>query len=139
MKRILSAIATLCIGAGLVLTTGGTASAATPACTSYAAFDEVGTNVVWVPVASTFNTSCHLQRGYANSGVKQLQWSMNACYGESLVTDGIFGSATEAALKRVQKRIGVTADGVYGPYTRDRMLHQGSRGQCFRFNGPGGY
>lgn len=138
MNRFLAGLATVALGAGLVIATGVPASA-TPACVNYGGFEVPG-GTAWVPLASGFNTSCHLQRGYANDGVWALQVSMTECYGENLEWDGDFGPATEAALKRTQKKIGVTADGQYGPYTRDRMLHAGTwAGECFRFDGPGGY
>ncbi len=38
--------------------------------------------------------------------------------------DGNDGTKTKAAVKRVQQLAGITADGVYGPRTRDAMLHR---------------
>jgi hypothetical protein len=49
--------------------------------------------------------------------VKRLQEALNA-QGDHLVTDGIFGSGTHAAVIAFQARHGLTPDGVVGPRTR---------------------
>jgi peptidoglycan hydrolase-like protein with peptidoglycan-binding domain len=69
-----------------------------------------------------------------SSAVGQLQTTMNVCYGEHLTVDDDFGSLTEAALVRTQKKAGTQADGVYGPNTRKAMLHQSAviSKQCVR-------
>ena len=41
--------------------------------------------------------------------------------GESIVVDGDFGPMTEAATRRLQERLGVTADGLVGPVTRSAL------------------
>ncbi|MGC4949380.1 peptidoglycan-binding domain-containing protein [Streptomyces sp. DT224] len=53
--------------------------------------------------------------------MKALQRNINACYGASLAMDGKFGAATFAAVKSVQRRVGVTVDGKYGPQTHKAM------------------
>lgn len=50
-----------------------------------------------------------LARGSTGEAVKELQ--------RLLLVDGIFGPATEAAVKKFQKAHGITADGIVGPYT----------------------
>jgi peptidoglycan hydrolase-like protein with peptidoglycan-binding domain len=49
--------------------------------------------------------------------VKRLQEALNA-QGESLVTDGIFGASTHAAVMSFQARHGLTPDGIVGAQTR---------------------
>ena len=49
--------------------------------------------------------------------VKRLQETLNA-QGESLVTDGIFGASTHAAVVSFQARHGLTPDGIVGAQTR---------------------
>jgi peptidoglycan hydrolase-like protein with peptidoglycan-binding domain len=51
-------------------------------------------------------------RGARGSGVRALQSALG------LSADGVFGSATERALRRFQKRRGLPVDGVAGPATR---------------------
>ncbi len=60
-----------------------------------------------------------LRIGYTGRNVTYLQGSMNRHFPSysSLVVDGDFGPATEAAVKEFQRRVGIKADGVVGPAT----------------------
>jgi len=80
------------------------------------------------------NVSCNMVRGTNSGAVRQLQRSMNVCYGEHLVLDGDFGGNTEAALRRTQAKAGTAADGQYGPNTRRAMRHESNDvpGTCLR-------
>jgi peptidoglycan hydrolase-like protein with peptidoglycan-binding domain len=51
-----------------------------------------------------------------------------------LSVDGIFGSNTQLKLKSAQRSAGVTADGVYGPNTRNAMRWGTDKGNCVRFS-----
>lgn len=63
-----------------------------------------------------------LRLGSFGPAVQLLQLALNrAGYGE-LVTDGVFGSATRAALQRFQADRGLAADGVAGPQTHRQLL-----------------
>jgi len=73
---------------------------------------------------------CYLKAGNTGTGVRTLQRIINWCYGTSgngrriltnISEDGVFGAGTTAALKKVQAYEGVTADGVYGEMTADRL------------------
>jgi peptidoglycan hydrolase-like protein with peptidoglycan-binding domain len=55
-----------------------------------------------------------LRQGDAGPQVRALQWALIA-RGEPLRSDGAFGPATAAALRRFQTRAGLTVDGVAGP------------------------
>jgi hypothetical protein len=85
-------------------------------------------------VSSTSSVDCDMGLNAHSSAVGQLQRTMNLCYGEHLTVDDDFGSLTEAALVRTQKKAGTQADGVYGPNTRKAMLHQSTVNakQCVR-------
>ena len=50
--------------------------------------------------------------------VKNEQSWLNRSRGERLVTDGLLGPATKAAIKRYQAFLGVKTDGVWGPATQ---------------------
>lgn len=60
-----------------------------------------------------------IQRGNRGSFVAELQRVLNAWYPnlEPLTIDGIFGPRTEARVRYLQQRAGITADGVAGPVT----------------------
>lgn len=79
------------------------------------------------PATTTRNCWMNIQY-VVNEAVSSLQYTLNACYGESLQVDGVFGNGTYNALKRTQSKIGVVADGVYGPQTRDAMSWRYSGG-----------
>jgi hypothetical protein len=102
---------------------------ATPTCNTVVNWSNAA-----VPAWSGSGTvNCNMVRGTNSAAVRQLQRSMNVCYGEALRTDGDFGGLTEAALRRTQARSGAQVDGQYGPNTRTHMKHEGNE-----VPGPGG-
>lgn len=139
-RKILAISAASAIGvAGSILATGP-AQAAT-VCNDWAYVKNVSNGANIVPIyksGTTKSLNCHLYKGTSGTGVRQLQATLNECYGPrhesggikkfstALVTDGQFGSATEAALKAVQSYVGVKADGSYGPTTRTKMKARGN-------------
>lgn len=56
-----------------------------------------------------------------NEGVRALQVALNRCYNAGLATDSVFGAATKAAVKSVQRAEGLNQDGVYGQMTSTYM------------------
>ncbi|WP_062306528.1 glycoside hydrolase domain-containing protein [Alicyclobacillus sendaiensis] len=62
-----------------------------------------------------------LQLGSTGPAVKQLQEDLNKILGLHLAVDGIFGPATQAAVKSFQLQHGLTVDGIYGPQTAQAM------------------
>ncbi|MGW0522837.1 peptidoglycan-binding protein [Crossiella sp. NPDC003009] len=61
-----------------------------------------------------------LQRGAQGDAVRSLQRVLNRWYpGLDLAEDGIFGTATETAVKELQRRAALPVDGVVGPRTRE--------------------
>lgn len=55
--------------------------------------------------------------------VKALQAKLNKSYPaySKLVTDGVFGTATDIVVREFQKRAGLTVDGAVGPATRAKL------------------
>ena len=58
-----------------------------------------------------------LRRGSTGADVEYLQRRLNGIGFGSLVVDGIFGAATEEAVKKFQGQYGLTVDGVVGSQT----------------------
>ena len=115
-----------------------TAQAATwPTCTSTAAIRGIDKDFsATIPSLSQFHVAkfdCILQTSavVVNSpAVKALQQNLNICYQQQLTVDGAFGPATKSALMAAQRKIGIAADGVYGPITRNNMLWFGNSYNC---------
>src|SRR5690606_135486 len=61
-----------------------------------------------------------LRRGSRGPEVRKLQQVLNAWYPREvrLAVDGVFGPATEAAVRMLQHRAGLVVDGIVGPRTR---------------------
>ncbi|RZT26921.1 putative peptidoglycan binding protein [Kribbella sp. VKM Ac-2569] len=145
-RNILMISAVAAVGvAGSILATGPAEAVTT--CNSWAYVRNVNLDpsASIVPIYGTGTTSsrslnCNLYKGTSGDGVRQLQMTLNECYGPhpasggvkkfstNLATDGQFGSATEKALKTVQSYVGVTADGWYGPETRKKMKARANNG-----------
>ncbi|MDR1565161.1 MAG: peptidoglycan-binding protein [Oscillospiraceae bacterium] len=61
-----------------------------------------------------------LKKGSKGNNVKWIQWALNK-KGSKLTVDGSFGTGTDTAVKTFQKKSGLTADGIVGPKTRDKL------------------
>ena len=57
----------------------------------------------------------YVKRGYRGSGVALIQRKLG------ITADGVFGPGTQKAVKRFQRRYGIVADGVVGPITRKAL------------------
>jgi peptidoglycan hydrolase-like protein with peptidoglycan-binding domain len=63
-----------------------------------------------------------LRNGSSGEAVKALQAQLNQKRSTGLVVDGLFGAATESAVRAFQQHAGITADGVVGPVTWRNLL-----------------
>lgn len=68
-----------------------------------------------------------LKNGSKGSDVQLMQASMNTIFGkyplyDLLNDDGIFGDATEGAVKEIQSTVNINANGVIGQKTWDSIL-----------------
>lgn len=145
MRRITIAVATALVAAASTLSWASTAVAAYPSCYRTVNVWTVayqGAQTVAIPSAGSTasSTSCILGVGNQGTAVKNLQATLNQCYGpngyvdhsfsSSLVVDGIFGEKTKNALKAAQSHERITADGVYGPQTRNNLWFWGGIRAC---------
>jgi hypothetical protein len=64
---------------------------------------------------SSASSSQTLKPGSSGPAVKRLQRKLG------LAADGVYGSATERAVKRFQRRAGIKADGIAGPATLSKL------------------
>lgn len=67
-----------------------------------------------------------LRKGSTGSEVKKLQKNLNSlgitdADGNKLAVDGEFGTSTREAVKKFQKKYGLTIDGIYGPKSAGKM------------------
>jgi peptidoglycan hydrolase-like protein with peptidoglycan-binding domain len=124
---------------GLILASPGIANASTASCTGVSFFQSSGGDgIAGVPTVgnNTWNANCQLSIGNDSSAVTYLQLTLDSCYNAGLTQDGDFGPATQAALKAVQSRIGVSVDGIYGPNTRTAMEWRPTEGNCGKLKEP---
>ena len=62
----------------------------------------------------------NLKKGSKGNDVRWLQYELNY-RGYGLIVDGIFGPATETAVKHFQNAKGIAVDGIVGPQTREML------------------
>jgi peptidoglycan hydrolase-like protein with peptidoglycan-binding domain len=68
---------------------------------------------------------CLMKVGTTGAGVRQLQNTLNVCYGQHLTVDGIYGWKTWNAVVVAQRAEHMTdVDGVYGPDTAASIRHR---------------
>lgn len=132
MKRIILAIALAVATSGAVVATTSAPAMASPVCFTTVRVESTGLYGTRVPSAGydAASTHCHLQVGYSSEAVRHLQRTLNDCYhyrngvfSPALVEDGNFGAKTKAALIAAQRHERISADGGYGPQTRDALQH----------------
>jgi peptidoglycan hydrolase-like protein with peptidoglycan-binding domain len=80
---------------------------------TYLTVAEMSTIMALLPVLQNGMSDAHLPHWY----VHRVQSICNGVFGAKLTVDGAYGSATETAVKAVQKQFSLTQDGVCGPAT----------------------
>ena len=139
-RRSATAALLLALVAGWLLVAANPAAASAPYCRS-STWQATSQRTVLVPSVNG-SWRCYMGRGAHSAAVSALQRSLNACYatviGTRLRVDGVFGSRTQAALLRVQRKLHIRRDGIYGPQTALSMRHLAYRGGCDTISHPGG-
>lgn len=77
-------------------------------------------NILVICLAQTASAVTY-QRGSSGSTVKQIQTKLKNWGYYSGSVDGVYGSATEQAVKSFQKKNGLTVDGKVGPQTQKAL------------------
>ncbi|MFC9589873.1 peptidoglycan-binding protein [Streptomyces sp. NPDC056944] len=148
LKRTLATLGSVAAMTAGLIGFSPAAHAATPACTDYAIYYSGSTNDWYTKVPTVGlqgSNVCTLRAGASGMQVYHLQDTLNYCYGQDVGgIDGVFGANTTAALKRVQASLGLTADGIYGPQTRDRLKWhwrnmEGAYNTCNTLSGAGAH
>lgn len=131
--RVAAALASLALAAGGAVALAAPASAAgtVHGCNYMDWYYDDGYYFVPVPKSTDGVTSswCWQAKGDNQWNYKHdktetiddIQRALNLCNGASLVTDGIYGEQTRQAVIAVQRKTGLTQDGVYGPATMRAM------------------
>ena len=78
-------------------------------------------------MSGTLSTWPVVQNGNQGHPIRALQFLLRA-HGHNLAVDGMFGSATEAAVKAFQTGKGMTADGIVTPQTWSALIIQVKKG-----------
>lgn len=95
-----------------------------PVCTDTTSV-ETTSGTAQQPAASSLDDvtrDCELHEDQGDDeAISALQSALVTCHGQAIAVDGEFGAATEQAVTAVQAQLGISADGVYGPVTRQSM------------------
>jgi peptidoglycan hydrolase-like protein with peptidoglycan-binding domain len=134
MRQILAAAVAPLVAALVFAATPAPAAGAQASCTGVSTFTVPDGAHVHIPTIgnNTHADNCDLGAGNDSPAVGDLQQTLIKCYSASIAEDNIFGPATRAALQAAQRREGVTADGVYGPVTRDHLHWSDDTFECTR-------
>ena len=71
--------------------------------------------------ANTYNACINVRKG-AEGNITYLIQAMLVCHSFDIDADGIFGPATEIAVREFQKRNGLSADGIVGKNTFNKLF-----------------
>jgi len=126
--------------ASMLVASASPASASAPYCRT-TTWQATSQRTVLVP-AEGGTWRCYMAHGAHSTAVSALQRSLNTCYastiGTKLRVDSDFGQRTRTALLRVQRKLHIHRDGIYGPQTALAMRHLAYSGGCDTISHPGG-
>jgi peptidoglycan hydrolase-like protein with peptidoglycan-binding domain len=122
---LVAAFAVVVSGASLAAVPSSPASAALPACAGASKVHVFWGVYAMVPTTGmgSGNMNCALRWGDYYPGVKYLEAnSLSGCHGADIHADQYYGGATEDIIRWGQAAHGITADGIYGPQTRNHEV-----------------
>jgi hypothetical protein len=120
----MAALAIVVCGAFLAVVPSSPASAALPPCTSWSKVYVFWGVYAKVPTTllHSGNMNCALRRNDEYVGVDFLEWfSLRMCHGFAS-PDSRYDQRTEDFIRFAQASRGITADGIYGPQTRNHAI-----------------
>jgi peptidoglycan hydrolase-like protein with peptidoglycan-binding domain len=125
-QKLAASMTMLALVAAGVLAGASPAAAAQPRCNTGSTYINASGAAYEMPAVMNGTTygsfSCYLSyKIEKNSGVYQVQQALIYCYDLNIALDSIYGNETVNAVKTVQRRLGIGADGIYGDQTRWRM------------------
>ncbi|GIG68931.1 peptidoglycan-binding domain-containing protein [Phytomonospora endophytica] len=140
LKRLLViglALAAATVG---VVAAGTPANAALPYCNNVSGVNDTssgGARYQTYVNGGNYTTACNMAYYNQNGtdgereAIRQIQWDLKLCYGQSLRVDGEYGPITREAVRNVQRYLntpqggshGLLVDGWSGPRTRKAMRH----------------
>jgi peptidoglycan hydrolase-like protein with peptidoglycan-binding domain len=85
------------------------------------AADGVVGAITWLNIDEADTSNPTIRKGSHGNPVRRAQKRLTLGGWDTGGVDGIFGAKTEAAVKRFQRDNGLTADGVVGPRTWDKI------------------
>ena len=85
------------------------------------AVDGVVGDITWLNIDEADTSNPTIRKGSHGNPVRRAQKRLTLGGWDTGGVDGIFGAKTEAAVKRFQHDNGLTADGVVGPRTWDKI------------------
>jgi peptidoglycan hydrolase-like protein with peptidoglycan-binding domain len=83
--------------------------------------DGIVGEITWLNIDEADASNPTLRRGSTGNPVRRAQKRLTLGGFDTGGVDGIFGAATEAAVKRFQSNFGLDPDGVVGPRTWERI------------------
>jgi peptidoglycan hydrolase-like protein with peptidoglycan-binding domain len=128
-RRLISALVGAAIASAGIISVNAPASADVGPLAQCTGTVRIVTNTVDYPAhipasgSTAASTNCTMSRGSTGSAVRALQLTLRDCYAQDIAVDSRFGRATARALRVAQRAYNITADGVYGPQTRDALFH----------------
>ena len=85
------------------------------------AVDGIVGDITWLNIDEADTSNPTIRKGSTGNPVRRAQKRLTLGGYDTGGVDGIFGASTETAVKKFQKDLGLTQDGIVGPETWDKI------------------